>query len=197
MMAGMARRAQPEPLGLLHVLVAGGTPAEWRSMTPEAWQERLAMLADHASGAGASWLTVRPMGADALDQPAGADRAPGPPPWPVDRVTIGSVTVHVDDEADARRRMGSVLAGLAARGATAATLTEEQLGAAFAAPAPVEPDLAVLFGPDDTLPSSLSWELAYAEVVFIAASWCEVDPIVVKAAVAEYFTRNRRFGAVT
>jgi undecaprenyl pyrophosphate synthase len=55
----------------------------------------------------------------------------------------------------------------------------------------------VLFGPDDTLPSSLSWELAYAEVVFIAASWCEVDPIVVKSAVAEYFTRNRRFGAVT
>jgi undecaprenyl diphosphate synthase len=71
------------------------------------------------------------------------------------------------------------------------------MGAAFCAPAPVEPDLAVLFGPDDTLPSSLSWELAYAEVVFIAASWCDVDPIVVKAAVAEYFTRNRRFGAVT
>jgi hypothetical protein len=197
MMAGMPRRAQPEPLGLLHVLVAGGTPAEWRSMTPEAWQERLAMLADHASGAGAAWLTVRPMSGDPVDQPAGSDRAPNPPPWPVDPVTIGSVTVHVDDEADARRRMGSVLAGLAARGATASTLTDDQLGAAFAAPAPVEPDLAVLFGPDDTLPSSLSWELAYAEVVFIAASWCEVDPIVVKSAVAEYFTRNRRFGAVT
>jgi hypothetical protein len=196
MMADMPRRAQPEPLGLLHVLVAGGTPAEWRSMSPEAWHERLTMLADHASGAGAAWLTVRPMG----DDPPGAAAAEpvaGPAPWPAAPVTVGSVTVVVDDEADARRRMGSVLAGLAANGVAAATLTEEQLGAAFAAPAPVEPDLAVLFGPDDTLPTSLSWELAYAEVVFISASWCEVDPIVVKAAVAEYFTRNRRFGAVT
>ncbi len=162
-------------------------------MTPEAWRERLAMLADHASGAGATWLTVRPL----VDDRAATPAAPGPAPWPVEPLTIGSVTVIVDDEADARRRMESVLAGLAGEGVDAATLTEEQLGAAFAAPAPVEPDLAVLFGPDDTLPSSLSWELAYAEVVFIAASWCDVDPIVVKAAVAEYFTRNRRFGAVT
>jgi hypothetical protein len=166
-------------------------------MSAEAWIERLAMLADHASGAGATWLTVRPMGADPLGQPGEPDRAAGPPPWPTRPVTIGGVTVVVDDEADARRRMATVLAGLAAQGVTGATLTEEQLGAALADPAPVEPDLAVLFGPDDTLPSSLSWELAYAEVVFIPASWCEVDPIVVKAAIAEYFTRNRRFGAVT
>ena len=197
MMAGMPRRAQPEPAGLLHVLVAGGTPAEWRSMTPEAWQERLAMLADHASGAGATWLTVRPMGGDAVAEPPQPARSPSPPPWPVDPVMIGSVTVVVDDEADARRRMASVLARLAERGASPATLTEDEMSAAFAAPAAVEPDLAVLFGPDDTLPSSLSWELAYAEVVFIAASWSDVDPTVVKAAVAEYFSRNRRFGAVT
>jgi undecaprenyl diphosphate synthase len=190
----MPRRAEPEPLGLQHVLVAGGTPADWWSMSPEAWGERLAMLADHASGAGASWLTVRPMGADRSGRAATEGDAP---PWPRDPVTIGGVTVVVDDEADARRRMEAVLAGLVARGATAANLTEQQLGAALADPAPVEPDLAVLFGPDDTLPPSLSWELAYAEVVFIAASWCDVDPIVVKAAVAEYFTRNRRFGAVT
>jgi hypothetical protein len=189
----MSRRAQPEPAGLQHVLVAGGTPADWWAMSPDAWGERLAMLADHASGAGASWLTVRPMGGDR----PGPATAGGPPPWPAEPVAIGGVTVIVDDEGDARRRMETVLAGLAARGATAASLTEQQLGAAFADPAPVEPDLAVLFGPDDTLPSSLSWELAYAEVVFIAASWCDVDPIVVKAAVAEYFTRNRRFGAVT
>ena len=70
------------------------------------------------------------------------------------------------------------------------------LGAALLEPAPCEPDLAVLFGPADVLPRSLSWELAYAEVVFIPGSWCDVDPIVVKAAVAEYFTRNRRFGGV-
>jgi len=193
----MSRRAQPEPPGLQHVLVAGGTPADWWSMSAGAWGERLAMLADQASGAGASWLTVRPMGSDHPAPAGSASPAIEPPPWPVGPVAIGGVTVVVDDEADARRRMETVLAALAARGATAATLTEEQLGAAFADPAPVEPDLAVLFGPDDTLPSSLSWELAYAEVVFIAASWCDVDPIVVKAAVAEYFTRNRRFGAVT
>jgi undecaprenyl pyrophosphate synthase len=137
------------------------------------------------------------MGGDRPGQASGPAAAPEARPWPVDPVTIGGVTVVVDDEADARRRMEAVLAALVDRGATSATLTEQQLGAAFADPAPVEPDLAVLFGPADTLPSSLSWELAYAEVVFIDASWCDVDPIVVKAAVAEYFTRNRRFGAVT
>lgn len=162
-------------------------------MTPEAWAERLAMLADHAGGAGATWLTVRPMHADRPGPPAPS----GPQPWPSGPVEIGGVRVLVDAEADARRRMSAVLSGLAARGVTAATLGEEQLRAAFAEPAPVEPDLAVLFGPEHTLPSSLSWELAYAEVVFVDAPWGDVDPTVVKAAVAEYFTRNRRFGAVT
>lgn len=187
----MTRRAQPEPLGLQHVLVAGGTPGDWHSMSSDAWSERLSMLADQVSGAGASWLTVRPFG------PGQPVAGPGEVTWPTEPTVVGGVTVVVDGEADARRRMAAVVAGLAADGVTGAALTEEVLAAAIARPAPHEPDLAVLLGPDDTLPRSLSWELAYAEVVFIDVSWCEVDPIVVKSAVAEYFTRNRRFGAVT
>lgn len=187
----MTRRAQPEPVGLRHVLVVGGTPADWWSMTSDAWSERLAMLADQAGGAGAAWLTVRPFGPG---RPVPADGID--PPWPVGPTTVAGVTVVVDGEADARVRMVAVVAGLVADGVAPAAITEETLGAALARPAPFEPDLAVLFGPDDTLPASLSWELAYAEVVFIDAPWAEVDPIVVKAAVAEYFTRNRRFGAV-
>lgn len=178
-------------------------------MSAEQWSERLAMLAEHVSGAGGSWLTVRPIGPDAADLlgPAGPGVAPAvagrdseaaghrSTPWPVVPVEIDGVTVVVSCEADARRRMASVLASLAAAG-VGSTLTEAELSTAFALPAPCEPDLAVLLGRDDELPRSLSWELAYAEVVFIPAPWTEVDPIVVKAAVAEYFTRNRRFGGV-
>lgn len=187
----MSRRTRAEPLALRHVLVAGGTSADWWSMTSEAWNVRLAMLADQASSGGAAWLTVRPFG------PGGPVPLPaGEPPWPQEPTVVGGVTVVVDAEADARGRMATVLARLVADHVRPEAVTDDLLAAAFAHPAPDEPDLAVLLGPDDTLPASLSWELAYAEVVFIDAAWNDVDPIVVKAAVAEYFTRNRRFGAV-
>lgn len=163
-------------------------------MPVEVWNERLTMLADQVGGAGASWLTVRPMGPDA---PGQASTAPGAEvPWPETVVTLGGVSVVVDAEAEAHHRMESVLADLAGRGITAAMLDERVLSAALLHPAPCEPDLAVLLGPEHVLPRSLSWELAYAEVVFIDATWSEVDPTVVKAAIAEYFTRNRRFGGV-
>ncbi len=190
MMVDVPSRARPEPAGLRHVLVAGGTPAEWWSMPPEHWIERLTMLAEHVSGAGGTWLSVHPMGPDRPPIGIGADQ---PPPWPTEPIALDGVRVLVRCEPDARRRMESVLSTLLASGAA---LTEAELGAEFARPAPCEPDLVVLFGPDDELPRSLSWELAYAEVVFIPAGWAEVDPIVVKSAVTEFFTRNRRFGGV-
>jgi hypothetical protein len=185
-------RPRIEPAGLRHVIVAGGTPGSWWSMSPEVWAERLSMLAEHVSGAGGSWLTVCPMHTD--DEPLAA--VAGVPPWPEQPSEIDGVHVIVRCEPDARRRMHAVLTSLAGSTVKASAITESELDAAFALPAPCEPDLAVLFGPDDELPRSLSWELAYAEVVFIPASWTEVDAIVVKAAVAEYFTRNRRFGGV-
>jgi undecaprenyl diphosphate synthase len=188
-------RAVSEPAGLQHVLVAGGTPSEWSAMSVEVWNERLTMLADQVGGAGASWLTVRPMGPDHV--PTAPLIAAGVAvSWPTSVVELGGVSVAVEAEADAHHRMESVLADLSRRGVTAATLDEQVLGAALLHPAPCEPDLVVLLGPEDVLPRSLSWELAYAEVVFIDATWTDVDPIVVKAAIAEYFTRNRRFGGV-
>jgi len=193
MMGGVSPRTRPEPAALRHVLVAGGTPGEWQAMSAERWGERLAMLAEHVSGAGGTWLTIHPIGPD----PGPSDpRSDAPATWPQGPFDVGGVNVVVRCEADARGRMSTVLAELADAGATGETLTESELGAAFASPAPIEPDLAILFGPDDVLPLSLSWELAYAEVVFIPAGWVDVDPIVVKSAVAEYFTRNRRFGGV-
>lgn len=180
------------PLG--HLLVAGGTPGEWAEMPAAAWADRVAMLADQAAAAGAQWVTVRTSGPDAGFDPEDDSLPDGA--WPAAPVLHGSVSVIVDPEPVARNRVARVLRDLADTGITPASLTEQRLGAALLAPATVEPDLAVLLGSENRLPQSLTWELAYAELVFVDSTWTNLDAVHVKAAIAEYYTRSRRFGGV-
>jgi undecaprenyl diphosphate synthase len=168
---------------LAHLLVIGGTAQEWDAFDEPTWQHRLELLAGLAHAVGAAWVTVRPNGGT-LSKPA-----------EIRTVHHGGVTVVVDTETDARRRFARALEDLVADGVDPADVTEKRLAHALLH-APEEPDLAVVLGPSDHLPSSVSWEVAYAELVFLDVVWADLAVEHLASAVDEYRRRDRRFGGL-
>jgi undecaprenyl diphosphate synthase len=57
-------------------------------------------------------------------------------------------------------------------------------------------DLLIRTGGELRLSDFLLWECAYAELIFTPRMWPDFDASDLKAAVAEYYSRERRFGAV-
>ena len=65
----MPRTSDVTESDLAHVVVVGGTPAEWLAMSTSDWEKRLEDLADGAAVEGALWVTVMPHhGADFSDE---------------------------------------------------------------------------------------------------------------------------------
>jgi undecaprenyl diphosphate synthase len=71
-------------------------------------------------------------------------------------------------------------------------LFEAQLSTAPAA----APDLIVRTGYERRLSNFLLWECAYAELIFQDVHWPDYGPEQLKAAIAEYQSRERRFGGL-
>ena len=169
---------------LRHVLVVGGTLEEWQALSEALWTQRRHELCAIASGAGASWLTLRPYerGASAATTTRIVEDHPG-------------CTLIVDTCADGRDRLLAAIEQLRVGGH--GQVDEAALAAALMAPAPCEPDLTVVLGPSDRLPPSLVWELSYCELVFIDAAWDELAGPHLEHAINEYALRHRRFGGIT
>lgn len=193
------RRALGSPVGgdepLAHVVVAGGTLADWQGFAQGDWNKRITDLVDALEPEGVRWLTLVPVSAgDVASSPvldAMIDRAL--------RHVRSRVRVIVRPEADGRARFARVVAELhrddSLRGVHATT-SEETLARAVLAPADAEPDLVVVLGPPDTLPTSLVWELAYSEVVFLDITWSDISSEHLQMAVDDFRRRNRRFGGI-
>lgn len=197
------RRALGAPVStddpLAHVVVAGGTLGDWSAFGQGDWNRRISDLVDALEPEGVRWLTLVPVSA-------------GPDPVPADEVAKlesmidralrhqrSRVEVVVRPEPDGRARFARVVERLHAdemsRG-DHATTSEQALARAVLAPAAVEPDLVVVLGPPDTLPTSLVWELAYSEIVFLDIPWSAISSEHVQVAVDDFRRRNRRFGGI-
>ncbi len=89
-----------------------------------------------------------------------------------------------------------------ARAASVACATPERMGALIARAAGPEGegleevDLLIRTGGEKRLSDFLLWEAAYAELWFTDRMWPEFDAEDLKAALAEFSTRNRTFGTV-
>ncbi len=57
-------------------------------------------------------------------------------------------------------------------------------------------DLLIRTGGEQRLSDFLLWECAYAEFVFTSTMWPDFDGVAVEEALAEYHSRERRFGTV-
>ncbi|MFM2070621.1 MAG: hypothetical protein RLZZ623_884 [Actinomycetota bacterium] len=169
---------------LHHVMVVGGTVAEWGQLSDEEWIERVATLGSLAANAGARWLTLRP-----FERGDGADQARPIHHGVVER---DGCTVIVDPTSDGRERLVVALRKLA----ESDQLSESAVAAALLAPATMEPDLILVLGRSDRLPTSLVWELAYSELVYEGIAWSELRPEHLAASFDEFRLRHRRFGGL-
>jgi len=165
--------------GLHHVLVVGGTVAEWEELSPGAWDARVDVLGQVAGRHGIAWVTIRPY------------RNGGSGEGEVRVVPVGATTVLVDPSADGRGRFAAAMRRLGQE-----QVNEASVAAVLYEPADSEPDLVVVLGPSDRLPPSLVWELAYAELVFVDTGWGDLGAGDLEAGIGEFGRRRRRFGGV-
>ena len=186
---------ESEPV-LRHVMVVGGSVAEWAALSDSLWQERLGDLGKVADHIGASWLTVRPFETNADDTLESADRR-------ADRVRdgvessrelrVGGCEVLASPFVDGRQRLVAALASIAAAGEE---FTDARIARVLNEPAEVDPDLVLVLGAPDHLPRSIVWELAYCELVYLDVAWADLQPQHLTDAIASYAHRHRRFGGL-
>lgn len=179
-------RSDRNGLRLRHLLLAGGSIAEWADFTDEQWDARLADAASVALRAGAAFVTVHPHEID----PAAVEVTSAVPLARRD-LSIGGVSVVVNPIADGRQRIRQVVESWPSR----KRLSEKNLSKALFRRAG-EPDLVIVLGPANQLPMSLVWELAYGELVFIESDWTSLDLGQLEAAIDEFALRQRRFGGI-
>ena len=166
---------------LEHVMVVGGTPKDWDDIGADEWDVVVDRLGGVAAAAGARWLTFRPYGPHPASG-SGARRHD---------VTGGPCTVVFNPAADGREAFAA-----AAGAVPPGELVDEQaIARQLYAPADVEPDLIVILGPNDRLPPSLVWELAYGELVFVDRDLpTELSGADLQGAIDTFHGRSRRFG---
>ncbi|MHA1544644.1 MAG: polyprenyl diphosphate synthase [Alphaproteobacteria bacterium] len=75
------------------------------------------------------------------------------------------------------------------------TLTEQDLTLALETGEAPDPDMVIRTGGEKRLSNFLLWQSAYAELVFFDAYWPDFNADMLEAAIGEFKSRERRFGA--
>jgi hypothetical protein len=189
-----------------HVVIVGGTAHEWFDMSVTQWEERLSVIVQGSAVAGPRWITLMPHSGESLsaheyeswntmfehDIKTKAVTTHGWTRHVFD--TDDGVSVIVDPCPNAKTRFTSVLDHMRTTGLH--DVSEIALGKAVLAPADLEPDLVVILGPADRMPTSLVWELGYSELVFLDLSWADLVASHLEIAVDDFHRRQRRFGGL-
>jgi undecaprenyl diphosphate synthase len=77
-----------------------------------------------------------------------------------------------------------------------AAVTPETISAHLDTAGLPDPDLLIRTGGDQRISNFLLWQCAYTEFVFVDAFWPDFTKEILAAAIAEFQTRERRFGGV-
>jgi hypothetical protein len=195
------------PGGLDHVVLAGGTPAEWLNMSVEEWKERLADIAKGARAGGAHWVTVLPhhgpeFSTDDLQKfhalMLETNRVAQVPENTVRLVSDleHGLQIIVDPRADGHVRFAHTIEQLRLSGTDSEAVDELFLTKSIMAPAQQDVDLVIILGPPNLIPDSMVWELAYSELVFLDMSWSELSDTHLELAIDDFNRRHRRFGGL-
>lgn len=184
---------------LAHVLVCGGTTDEWKLITPTAWKTQLETLTKAVRGIGVRWLTVCPysgvLSATERDSIFRNVMATSGGDLHHDRISYiadEGLMVVVDPCADGRQRLVAAIGRLQ----HADEFDEAMLATSVLSPSPDDPDLVVVLGRPSQLPTSLVWELAYCELVFLDIPWMKCNVEHLQMAIDDFQRRDRRFGSI-
>jgi hypothetical protein len=195
-----------------HVVVVGGSALDWLQMSPTQWEERLATLITGAGVAHPRWITLMPHSGTELSEAQYKE-------WNVmfehdiktQAITTCGWTRHVfstddgvsvviDPWPDGQRRFAALLEHVRLErlqhDGSRVPLTDADLSAMVLAPSDIEPDLVVILGPPDRMPTSLVWELGYSELVFLDLQWSELNASHLEIAIDDFHRRQRRFGGL-
>ncbi|TKT73427.1 isoprenyl transferase [Afipia massiliensis] len=77
-----------------------------------------------------------------------------------------------------------------------ATITTDVLGSYLDTSEIPDPDLIIRTSGEQRLSNFLMWQAAYSELVFVPIHWPDFDKAALEGAIAEYATRERRFGGL-
>jgi len=115
---------------------------------------------------------------------------------------LESETAHLDRlqlwiafDYGGRAELVEATRALLREGASPETLTEADVAARLSAPELPDPDLVIRTSGEQRLSNFLLWQTAYAELVFDETYWPDFGEERLRAAVEEYASRGRRFGA--
>ncbi|KQW22922.1 UDP pyrophosphate synthase [Afipia sp. Root123D2] len=78
----------------------------------------------------------------------------------------------------------------------ASSVTVDAIGQYLDAPDIPDPDLIIRTSGEQRLSNFLMWQAAYSELVFVPVHWPDFDKAALESAIAEYATRERRFGGL-
>lgn len=112
--------------------------------------------------------------------------------------TAWASTLHLRLAIDysARDAILRAASSLAAGGESSADTFRKRLGSASGTETAPDVDLLIRTGGEYRLSDFLLWESAYAELYFLPRMWPDFQGTDLAAAVAEFHTRQRRFGAL-
>lgn len=205
---GMPGHVDPQQNGLDHVVVVGGTPAEWLKMSVAEWTSRLSALAKGAAVEGAHWVTLLPHHGPEFtveEQDAYHSMMTVLPFVTTVNAMHGvryvwqrpnAPKVIIDTVADGHVRFAATIEALRLQGVQPEEVDESVLSDAILFPAVQEPDLVVVLGPANLIPDSMVWELAYSELVFIDLGWWDFVASHLELAIDDFNRRHRRFGGL-
>jgi len=94
-----------------------------------------------------------------------------------------------------RAELVEALRTLLREGAVPDDVSEADIAARLYAPELPDPDLVIRTSGEQRLSNFLLWQTAYAELVFDETYWPDFGEERLRAAVEEYTSRGRRFGA--
>ena len=205
---GVPQSASPSFPGLDHVVVSGGTPAQWAQMSTSDWTLRLDALAAGVKSSGAHWVTLLPHHGQELsgDETARFSEVL----LSTGKVVLENVgfnsryvwhrnakqSIIVDPSSDGHRRFASIVESMRLQGVDPSSVDEDVLTQALLAPATQDADLVLVLGPPDRMPESMVWELAYCEIVFIDLDWSAFTANHLELAIDDFNRRHRRFGGL-
>ena len=115
---------------------------------------------------------------------------------------LESETAHLDTlqlwiafDYGGRAELVEAARALVAASVAAADVSEEAMSARLYAPELPDPDLLIRTSGEQRISNFLLWQSAYAELVFDDTLWPDFGEERFRAAVEEYASRRRRFGA--